>query len=448
MTGRAERHARAVMVCMMVADHGGNIAAAARAARQIHGIADVTFRRWLTLAHVDHGLTPENVKQAVADQPPGWPLVSISPEPAASTEVVTKHEQAAPIPAQDQQADEMTAGERKRLQARIRSLQDERDSLSDLRRHLFPLVSSWKDEAAFRPIAESEHGESTPILLCSDWQIGEVVDLAEMDGINEFNMDIAAERAERLFNKAIELADMKPVAKPRIVLACIGDMINGEIHDELAVTNDLLSAPAVQHTGSLLRAGIERLLEYFGSVHVVWVDGNHDRATRKIWSKKYADVSYGGLCCWWLQSAFERDQRVTFQRPKSGDAVVDLYGWRVGFCHGDRMGSKGGTGLIGALYPMLRGHHKIMRQYADLHARLDYVCTGHLHTSARLPTGVGNGALVGYNEYARTVLRAAPEAPQQAMLWFTRRHGMWSYESIHLGDTPRIDTARYSQVVA
>lgn len=396
-----------------------------RAAETMGGMAPQTLRSQLEAAWRLYRICPReriSVKMAGAVSP----LIPMD-EPDEGADDAGIH---------DAQEDQIPPAEKRR----IKQLQAELDAMSNIRGALFRLTAESPNDFVFarEPRSSGEVAESTPVVLASDWQIGEVVNADDMAGINAFDMHIAEERAAKLFNKVVELSELVLVPQPRVVLACMGDMISGEIHEDLAETNDLSSAPAVRHTFKLLRAGINRLLDRFPHVHVVWVDGNHDRTTRKIRSKAYSNLSYGAIIGWWLQSAFEDDPRVTFQQPRSGDAIVNLYGHRIAFLHGDRMGSSGGQGFIGPIATIIRGHQKVISQYARLQAPIRYVCTGHLHTSARLPTGIANGSLVGSSEYARAILRAMPEAAQQAMVWVNRRHGIWNYQSIHLSEEPRV----------
>lgn len=277
----------------------------------------------------------------------------------------------------------------------------------------------------------------TPVLFTSDFQAGEVIRADEMDGLNEFNSDIFVERYQRMITKTIELAENNTGATdfPGCIYLRGGDAISGEIHDELAQTNDLSSIPAVRLVQRQEREGIRRLRDKFGRVRVISVPGNHGRTTHKPHAKGYAERSFESLLSWWLADAFESDPNVQFWQPPSGDALFDVCGWNVLLSHGDRTGSKGGQGFVGPAATIARGHQKLVQYHAASGSRVDVVLTGHLHTSLKLSTGYANGSLAGYNEYARS-FRAMPDAPKQWLLFMQKEHCVSHAFELQLGKRP------------
>jgi hypothetical protein len=275
-------------------------------------------------------------------------------------------------------------------------------------------------------------------LFTSDFQCGEVVRASEIDGINEYNHDIFIERYQTMIDKTIELATEHTGATT--FDGCVylggGDAINGEIHEELADTNDLSSIPAVRLVCRQQEEGIRRLRDKFGSVRVYLIAGNHGRTTHKPRSNSYTDKNFETLLNWWLASRFDNDPRVQFFIPSSGFAYYDVMGWKFLLAHGDRMGSRGGTGNIGPVATNARGHAKLYNNYSRTGRPVDWILTGHLHSEFKLSRGFANGALVGYNAYARDLM-ADPDAARQWM-FLTHEHRPIAQEfSIQLSPMPR-----------
>ncbi len=81
-----------------------------------------------------------------------------------------------------------------------------------------------------------------PMTIWSDWHYGEVVRPEEVGGVNSFNADVAAARIEELVNVTIDLCTnhmgRAETKYPGMVVCLGGDMITGNIHDELTITND------------------------------------------------------------------------------------------------------------------------------------------------------------------------------------------------------------------
>jgi len=90
------------------------------------------------------------------------------------------------------------------------------------------------------PKRRTKAHHATPVLLLSDLHLDERVDLYEMDGINEYDRAIANVRLERIVNATVDLLHtyVAGVHYDGIVVAILGDVLTGIIHDELERTNE------------------------------------------------------------------------------------------------------------------------------------------------------------------------------------------------------------------
>jgi hypothetical protein len=280
-----------------------------------------------------------------------------------------------------------------------------------------------------------------PVLVTSDLHFGETIAPGAMGGLNEFNLEIAARRYRRLIEKTCDIAvnHLPRNTYQGIVLLRLGDTVSGDIHDELSKTNDLPTLPVCRWAQNLERWGINALADVFGQVYVVSVPGNHGRLTRKPESKGTVTQSYDSLISWWLESLFEGDDRVTFFTPESGDAVFDIHSRRYLATHGDRIGSRGGQGYIGAAATILRGMRKIVDTQAQIKQPVDRIFLGHFHVAMDLELGWANGSLPGYSEFGRDN-RMSPQDPIQWLIFMHPRYGATSQWRIlvdkHITDRP------------
>ena len=267
-------------------------------------------------------------------------------------------------------------------------------------------------------------GPGIPTLMLSDLHWAEVVDPAQINGINEYNLTIARKRLRFTVENAIYLCKiLDPQWRyPGIVVPLGGDMISGNIHDELTATNEINSMPAILDLYGELVAAITRLADAFGNVLLPCVSGNHGRDTRKIWSKDRHATSFDWLLYMFLAKHFAADTRIRFLIPDGPDIGYHVYSYRYLLTHGDKLGH-GGDGLIGFLGPVTRGDHKRRSRNAQINQPYDTLLAGHWHQYAHLQRLIVNGSVKSYDEYAYT--EAFPyEAAQQA-LWITHyRHGM------------------------
>ncbi len=279
-----------------------------------------------------------------------------------------------------------------------------------------------------------------PVLFTSDFQWGEVIDADEMDGFNKFNIAIARNRYRQLIGSTIDICEnyRQQANYPGIVYLRGGDSISGDIHDELIQTNE---APSTMQVMSLFKEehrGIELLRQAFGKVVVVSVPGNHGRLTKKPIAKKYAAWNFDTMLSLMLEAACQ-SKDVTFITPMSGDAYFHLYGIRFLLTHGDRIGSRGGTGFIGPIATITRGAKKTRDAYAVAGKLIDWILIGHFHTSAMGTGFIANGALPGYGEYAQAI-RATPEPPCQTLFFVNKKYGLNEYRRIVLTDETRPDS--------
>lgn len=278
-----------------------------------------------------------------------------------------------------------------------------------------------------------------PMTLWSDWHFGEVVRKKDVGGVNEFNIKIAQERIRRLTERVIKLSlhHMVNPDYPGIVCALGGDMISGDIHEELAETNDAPTMEVLLLLYDALVAALTTLADAFGKVFVPCVSGNHGRYDKKPRYKQRATRSFEWHLYMMLEKHFKNDARVTFHIPQETDAYFAVAGHRFLLTHGDTLGVKGGDGIIGALGPIARGATKVGRSEAQIGRNFDTLMMGHWHTY--IPRGdaspvIVNGALKGYDEYARLAMRVPFSRPCQA-LWFVHpEHGITAQWCVFLDE--------------
>lgn len=270
---------------------------------------------------------------------------------------------------------------------------------------------------------QHKRGRSVIGCLVSDIHMGEVIDPEEINGINAFNPDICRERLRRYFSAAAEIGQRwaSDTDCEGAFLALAGDLISGDIHEELRITNALTSHEQCLAAAEELTAGILRLKEAFGRVHVVVVPGNHGRTTHKPTAKLYARLSYDNLIGAMLAQKFAGDGAITFQQSASKDQLTPIFGRTVLTTHFDKIGTRGGMGFAGPMLPIVRGSKKIEAQQASIGRRPDLIQGGHYHVTGNPGNVLANGSVPGYSEFADD-LRAVVEPPQQ---WLYLLHSRW-----------------------
>ncbi len=263
----------------------------------------------------------------------------------------------------------------------------------------------------------------TAVLVTSDFQWGEVIRPDNVDGINEFNVEIAQARYRTLIEKTIELS-FEHLAKNKydgITVLRLGDTVSGDIHQELRETNELSGLMSVPSVAESETWGLRKLADEFGRVHVVSVPGNHGRTTLKPPTKN-VEENYDWLASCWIERELKGDGRFTWQTPRAADAVFELHGRLYLATHGDRIGTSGGKGFVGSLAPISRGATLTLRQYAQRGINVSKMFMGHYHESFDFGRGWSNGSLPGYSELAFGG-RMNMEPPQQWLIYMHPKYG-------------------------
>lgn len=276
-------------------------------------------------------------------------------------------------------------------------------------------------------------GPGVPTLFASDWHWGEIVDPSQINGVNEYNMDIASDRARQMIESTVDICfnHMVEPKYPGMVFILGGDMVTGDIHEELTATNEMEIMPTFVDLHSKLTWCIETLAERFGRVFVPCVTGNHGRNTQKIRSKGRNATSFDWLLYCMLQKKFEGDKRVQFHIPNGPDAHYQIFGRRYLLTHGDQF--RGGDGVIGPLGPIIRGDHRKRTRNNQVGMEYDTLLLGHWHQLIQLNRLIVNGSLKGYDEYANQ--NNFPYEPPQQALWFTHpKRGITSSWPVHVSD--------------
>lgn len=319
---------------------------------------------------------------------------------------------------------------------RIESLQREEDTAETIRKRIYGLAERTPDAPPWLVRDGAAGFRGTPMTVWSDWHANEVVRAEEVGGVNEYNSEIMAKRAEKLVNTTIDLAfnhmGRSKQKYPGIVICLGGDMIGGDIHEELAKTNDRTTQQAINDVTDTLASSIDTMAGKFGKVFLPCVVGNHGRATKKMQMKNRVWTSHEWNIYCNLERFFRKSKHIQFMIPNEVDAAFKVYGHRYMLTHGDSLGVKGGDGIIGALGPIMRGMLKTHRSEAQIDREFDTLIIGHWHQYITLPGLIVNNAFKGYDEYARLALRAPYSRPSQA-LWFDHpEHGITAHWQVYL----------------
>lgn len=300
-------------------------------------------------------------------------------------------------------------------------------------RERIELFEATQTESQARQIAEAKkkpRAKCGMILCCNDWHAEERVDADMVNGVNEFNLDIADKRIERTFRKSIYLLEgMRSLATiDEIVLWLGGDLINGWIHEEMESTNFLGPSEAILWVQDRVAGGIDYLLKSAGvkRLRVVTSMGNHGRATRNRrisdgYKQSWEYVAYRNL-----ERQYEREKRVSWNVTRGYHSWEEIQGHAVRFHHGEHIRYMGGVG--GVHIPLRKA---VMQWNKQRVAAFDVL--GHLHQFIDDWNYCMSGCLVGYGPYALSI-KAEPQPPTQTAIFVSQKHGKFATLPIFCAD--------------
>jgi hypothetical protein len=260
-------------------------------------------------------------------------------------------------------------------------------------------------------LTKSVKGSATVIVALSDWHVEERVDPVTVNGLNDYDLDVADRRIGELSERfAVLLEHQRQLVKvPRVVVWLGGDFLSGHIHPDTAEMAQLPPLSAIRWAGERIRGFLDMVADMTPEVIVATNSGNHGRSTEKLRIGTELDHSFEQHM-YLTMAGQEARKNVRWQVGEGYLNVVDFDGFRVRFHHGHAVSYGGGVG--GITIPT----NKAIAAW-DRIDRADLTVFGHWHQFSWLRAGryVSNGSLIGHSAYA-TRIKASYEPPCQAFV--------------------------------
>lgn len=268
------------------------------------------------------------------------------------------------------------------------------------------------------PMPSSGKSEATAVVLCSDWHIEERVVSGTVSGLNEYNLEIAQQRAEKFWRTTARMIHIykRDIPIKNIVVWLGGDFLSGNIHEELLETCELPPVEAAILAQDWLASGITYLLEHTDcNLEIPCSVGNHSRITAQTRVSTEQGNSLELFVYHALANHFRGNKRVHFILPEGYHTYVKVYDKTLRFHHGHGTKYQGGVG--GIFIPAFKS---ISQWNKGRVADLD--CFGHWHSAKDGGNFVLNGSLIGYNAYALSI-KADFEKPRQLFFLMDSQRG-------------------------
>jgi hypothetical protein len=265
---------------------------------------------------------------------------------------------------------------------------------------------------------------ATPVFLVSDLHFGERVTLAESLGQNQYDLAIAAKRMAKCWDNMLWLRrDMiRTQTCDDTMLVLNGDIISGDIHDELRETNDGGLRAQADAAVQALHPGIVAMADATpGVLHIVCIGGNHGRLTRRQHIKNGTQHSIEHIGVYDPLRRYIGDMggKVAWHIPRAERHIMTVHGRTISTQHGTMIRSQGGIG--GTLVPMTRW---VTRDNAA-----DLYLFGHFHEADAYGKIVKNGSLIGPSGYTAW-LGIEDRPPEQVAFVLDADRGIRRFERV------------------
>ena len=276
----------------------------------------------------------------------------------------------------------------------------------------------------------------------SDTHIGESVNLEQMRDLNHYDFDVFN---KRLYGWATQLLNLvnyrRNIAEVNhLIVPMLGDMISGDIHEELARSNISNCMEQMIRGANLISQALMLIAPHFESIKVPCVVGNHGRMTRKPPMKdKYMDWDY--MLYQWAATFCKNQPNIKFDIAKSFINTFSVYDQTVLMMHGDSISGAGSNMSITRAITSLRGvfqYEKNMateRQTPPKTIHFDSAMIGHFHRIDEIYIGTGElhicGCMKGPDEFALQRLHTASK-PKQLVTYWHPKYGYVGKEIIYL----------------
>ena len=330
----------------------------------------------------------------------------------------------------------------------IKRIKIREDRDQKYREYLFNLLYQYVQE--FEPprvqkLSEKDSNkfDETIVIALSDTHFGEVVDPNKISGINKYNIKIAAARLEYYVERIVRIVKLHRNFSNinHAVVWLGGDIVSGNIHEELIESNDLSALKQVALAGYLIAQFLAELSTVFKNITVVTTVGNHGRLSKKKKYKYHSVENLDYLVYQIAGFALTKYENIEFYIDESLFKFVDIEGWRFVFSHGDETKSWMNIPFYGLRrdYTAKQSINILVQNEGNLTSPVqpvNYKVVGHFHVAGEIPDNFGsiimNGSLKGMDEYSFG--NGWVTFPMQKIFGVHKDHGKtWSYD-IRLSD--------------
>jgi len=254
--------------------------------------------------------------------------------------------------------------------------------------------------------------KTSGILDIGDVHYGELVTSRSTGGVAEYSPEIAKARFDYTVKEAIRLGKEHKISSIWVIGG--GDMISGDIHDDLSRSNEVMPIEQTLECAEMMYGGLEKLCQAFPEVNFVGVSGNHPRMYRVPFYNRKQIESLDFMLYKMLEAKGVNQPNLKFHTPESFWTIINVEERKFLVMHGDTIKQQNSMGL--PVYGFMKEGWK-WGNMRDQVGDFDDMMLHHFHTPTRLNLGSGslfvNGALKGKDDFSLAGTRLPAPACQR-----------------------------------
>lgn len=324
------------------------------------------------------------------------------------------------------------------LKDRVKQLERELVEYATLEREIDRLTANPLEPMTIGRREKGRVHEATAVVVLSDLHLEERVTVDETNGLNEFSLEIAAQRMDRLAVGTVWLLELcrsrgkaAGYAIRDLLLPCLGDVTTNYLRVEDVHGNALTPHEALVFAEGLLVRYIRTVLDrcpWIVRVAMPFVPGNHDRLSfsKSTPFTRRSGLSSAPVLVHGISRELRDEPRFAIELAAAEHHYTMVYDHRVRGMHGDRFNYAGG---VGGIFIPARRHIAALNKAMHAHLTL----FGHWHTSKVDDLWVSNGSLIGPNAYSLGK-GLDPEPPSQTFLLLDRDRGKRIVTPVQVSD--------------
>ena len=252
------------------------------------------------------------------------------------------------------------------------------------------------------------------ILDIGDIHYGELVTARSTGGVAEYSPEIARARFDYTVDEAIRLGKEHKISSMWVIGG--GDMISGDIHDDLSRSNEIMPIEQTLDCAEMMYGGLEKLCQAFPEVNFVGVSGNHPRMYRVPFYNRKQIESLDYMLYKMLEVKGKNQPNLNFHTPESFWTIIEVEQRRFMVMHGDTIKQQNSMSL--PWYGMWKEFMK-WGNMRDQVGEFDDMMLHHFHQPTRIGMGNNslfvNGSLKGKDDFSLAGTRLPAPAAQRFM---------------------------------